>query len=205
MKIIGSHYSGDCSWISRYTEDYFVFDRTECGLDPSKVRKVANIGSDLYDKFTYIIENYNDLPEVALYTKTNLSKFISPNEFELVRNNKTFTPILTMTHKTYMPTCFYQDGLYWEINSLWYLNSHPPKSQQALNELLDMLNMRQRVYNAFAPGSSYILTRKDIKRHPKKFYEKLRSFLDWSIYPGEAHVIERSLYYIWGTDYVKSN
>ncbi len=57
--------------------------------------------------------------------------------------------------------------------------------------------MDEREYNAFAPGSNYILTRENILKHPKEFYVKLRSFLDWEVYPGDAQLLERNLYYLW--------
>ena len=48
----------------------------------------------------------------------------------------------------------------------------------------------------FAPGSNYILTAEDIRRHPVEFYIKLYNYLTWAVYPGEAQVIERGLYTI---------
>src|SRR3990167_2328060 len=194
MKIIGSHFKGDCSWIPEETKDYFIFDRSDCGLDPKKVRKVPNIGSDLLDKFTYIVDNYDNLPEVATYIKTNLFKFISTAEYEQVKNNKTFTPLLTFTHKVYMPVCFYQEGIYWEVNNAWYLGAHPAKDPVGLMSFLGISNMK---YLPFAPGSNYILPKANILKHTKEFYQKLISYIDYDVYPGECHIIERSLYTLW--------
>jgi hypothetical protein len=52
-------------------------------------------------------------------------------------------------------------------------------------------------YVPFAPGSNYILPKETILKHPKELYEKLRSYLDWTVYPGEAQIIERGLYTLW--------
>jgi len=198
MKIIGSHYKDSAKWIAEETDDYFIFDRSDCGLDPKKVRKVPNIGSDLLDKFTFIVENYDDLPDVATYIKTNLFKFISRGEYEKVKHNKFFTPLLTMGHRAYLPICFYgTDGLYYEKNDYWYLNSHPPQSPERFEELVDLLGIRNLQYNAFAPGSSYILPKENILKHPKSFYEKLITIINYDVYPGECHIIERALYTLW--------
>jgi hypothetical protein len=86
------------------------------------------------------------------------------------------------------------NGLYHEINNYWYLKSHPAKRKK---ELVDFLGIKYKLYLAFAPGSNYIVPRENILKHSKDFYIKLRSFLDWTVYPGEAQIIERSLYYIW--------
>lgn len=182
-------------WIKDYTDDVVMYDRSETPLEGSIV--VPNIGSDIYDKLTYIIDNYDDLPEVAVYSKANIFKYITTEEWNEMCNNITFTPILTQHHKTYLPVCFYdQHGLYNELNNYWYLESHPCKSQESMLELLSLLNNRS-IYNQFAPGSNYILPKENILQHTKIFYMKLRSFLDWTIYPGEAQIIERNLYHIW--------
>ena len=193
MKYIVSRYNQDVSWLKDYTKNVVLYDRSEEPLPGAT--KVPNIGSDIYDKLTYIIDNYDNLPSVAVYTKANLWKYITKEEFDEVKDNKCFTPLLTQHHKTYLPVCYYKNGLYYELNNYWYLESYPCKSQENLIELLGLLN-NVTTYHGFAPGSNYILPRENILQHTKVFYMKLRSFLEWSVYPGEAQIIERNLYNI---------
>lgn len=197
MKYVVSRYNHDYSWLSEYTDDLVLYDRSEKAAPNAIV--VPNIGTDLLDKFTFIIDNYDNLPDVAIYTKCNLFKYIAKEEFNQVKDNKTFTPLLTKNHKTYSdekgPICFYDsEGMYNETNNYWYLNPHPARKTA---ELVEFLQMGNRFYNAFAPGSNYILPKENILKHPKEFYVKLRSYLDYDVYPGEAQIIERNLYYIW--------
>lgn len=195
MKWIISRYNHDISYLPEYTSDYVLYDRSEEPIEGSIV--VPNIGSDLYDKLTYIIDNYDDLPRVAVYTKANIFKYITKEEFDEIKDNEVFTPILTRQHKTYLPVCYYdEEGMYNEINNLWYLGSHPPKSIESVEDLLHLINNITE-YCTFAPGSNYILPRKNILKHTKVFYMKLRDFLTWDRYPGEAQIIERHLYHIW--------
>lgn len=193
-----SRYNQDVSWIGQYTPSCVLYDRSEEPMPGSNV--VMNIGTDIADKLHYIITNYNNLPAVQVYTKANLFKYITQPEFDRVKNNPFFTPLLTMNHRTYSDDsgqviCYYKDGIYWEINNLWYLNSHPckfdPKDLQAL------MGIDKLEYVPFAPGSNYILTAEDIRRHPIEFYQKLYNYLTWAVYPGEAQVVERGLYTIW--------
>lgn len=197
LKFIVSRYNNDISWLKDYTNDVVLYDRSEEPLPNAIV--MPNIGSDIYDKFTYIIDNYDNLPDVAVYTKGNLFKFIRKEEFDKVCNNKTFTPLLTKFHKVQMPVACYQDGMYYEINNYFYLIPHPAKHAE---EIIRLFRMNEREYNAFAPGSNYIIPKENILRHPKQLYEKLRSFLDWAVYPGDAQLIERNLHYLWGTDII---
>jgi|SRR3990167_3021357 len=195
MKYIVSRYNHDASWLKEYTDDIIIYDRSEIPLDESII--VPNIGSDIYDKFTYIIDNYDNLPDVAVYTKCNLFKYISKEEYDKVCQNKTFTPLLTQHHRVYEPICRYNNGMYEEVNNYWYFDIHKPKNKESVEDLKDMLQLRGREYLKFAPGSNYILPRENILKHPKDFYIKLRSYLAWDIYPGEAQMCERGLYYLW--------
>ena len=191
-----SRYNHDISWIADYAgTDYTLYDRSEKPIPGSIV--VPNIGSDLYDKFTFIIDNYDNLPTVGIYTKCNLFKYLEKSEFELLKDNTTFTPLLTQNHKTYLPVCYYKDNIYWEINDMWYLNSHPCENKMIPHELQEILGISQMEYLPFAPGSNYILPKENILKHSKKFYELLRSYLEWDRYPGEAQIMERGLYTLW--------
>jgi hypothetical protein len=195
MKYVISRYNHDLTWINDYTNDYTLYDRSDLPLDNSIV--VPNIGSDIHDKLSFIIDNYYNLPDIAVYAKANLFKYITKEEFEIVKDNKTFTPLLTKHHKVYEPICRYNGEIYEEINNGWYLASHPPKNELAARELFQLLNLDKRPYIQFAPGSNYILPKENILKHSKAFYEKLRSYLDWTVYPGEAQIMERGLYYLW--------
>ncbi len=201
-----SNYNADISWILDYTDNYIIYDRSDTDewikpFDPKKVIKVPNIGWDIYDKFTYIIDNYENLPEAMILTKGNIFKYITKEEFDEVCNNSYLTPLSTKHHKTYMPTCFYgKDGMFNEINNSWYLNALPTKYFKSYNQFIEPLGLEIPKYIKFAPGSNYIVTRDNILKHPKSFYEKLRCCIDYGPTPGEAQIIERFLYTLWTTD-----
>lgn len=197
MKYVISRYNHDIDWVSEYTTDCVLYDRSEIPAKGSI--SVPNIGSDLYDKFTFIIDNYENLPPVAVYTKANLFKYITKEEFDLVKDNTTFTPLLTKHHKAYSneqgPVCYYDSkGMFNEINNYWYLYPHPAKFAPLI---IEKFKMNTRLYNAFAPGSNYILPKENILKHHKALYEELRGYLDWDVYPGDAQLLERNLFYLW--------
>ncbi|MDP2788589.1 MAG: DUF3431 domain-containing protein [bacterium] len=203
-----SNYNADMSWILDYTDNYIIYDRSDTDewikpFDPKKVIKVPNIGWDIYDKFTYIIDNYDNLPETMILTKGNIFKYITKEEFDEICNNETFTPILTKHHKTYMPVCFYsEDRMFNEKNNSWYLRSFPARYFTSYNQFIKNLGLSAPKYVKFAPGSNYLVTKQNILKHPKSFYEQLRRCVDYSALPGEAQIIERFLYTLWITDKV---
>jgi hypothetical protein len=185
-----------------------LYDRSDNPIPGSNI--VPNLGTDISDKLHYIITNYNNLPPVAVYTKANLlEKYITKPEFDKVKNNTWFTPLLTMNHQevkydgteeyvkrhgTDKDVSYYKDGIYYELNNLWYLNAHPIKHNP--EEIQALMGIDKLEYIPFAPGSNYILTAEDIRRHPIEFYIKLYNYLMWAVYPGESMIIERGLYTI---------
>lgn len=202
MKAIFSNYNFTPNWINQYYDDYIIFDRSDSReylneFPQDKIKIVPNIGTDIWDKFNWIIENYEYLPPVVLLSKSNLFKYISKEEFDLVKDNTKFTPLLTKNHEEKQGICYYKDGIYWEINNGWYLESHPVKTPERINTIMELMGYKGMRYVPFAPGSNYILPKENIIKHPKEKYEKLRSLLEWSIYPGEAQLIERGLFKLW--------
>jgi len=217
MKYVVSRYNHDYSWLAEYTDDVVMYDRSETPASNSIV--VPNIGTDILDKFNFIIDNYDNLPDVAVYTKCNLFKYMSKLEFDKVKDNKTFTPLLTQGHMEVLcdaemcrqqgwempkPFSYYKDGMYYELNYPAFLKHHPTKDPQWCYAdtfrgfpLLKLLGIDKMEYTPFAPGSNYILPKENILKHPKSFYEELRSYLEWDRYPGESMIIERALYTIW--------
>jgi hypothetical protein len=195
MKYVLTNYEADCEWVKDYTHDYLIYDRSDCGL-PNRISR-DNRGDADYDKLSYIVDNYYDLPDVFLLSKSNLFKFITKEEFDKVKDNTDFTPLLTQGHKTYEPICRYNGGIYEEINNSWYLNSVPAKYFNNYHEFAKAFFLPDPEYLKFAPGGSYILTRERVHRYGRDFYDSLREILPYCQRPGEAHMIERSYYNIW--------
>lgn len=203
-KYIVSNYGYDMTWLLGYGDNYLVYDRSDTdepvkNLDPQKVIKVPNIGWDIYDKLTYIIDNYDNLPPIVTLIKGNLWKYISKEEFNQVKDNKTFTPLLTKSYKTAMPVCFYsEDGLYNEFNDRWFLGVKEGERVKEYDKFWESIEpgYQNEEYKRFAPGASYILPRENILQHPKAFYEKLRTFVDYAAQPAEIWLIERDMYHI---------
>lgn len=202
MKYILVNYNFDPSWVLDYTDDYLIYDRSEDfnywtrNVDTSKVIRTQNIGNVDFDRLTYLIDNYDRLPEVFLLAKSNLFKFITEEEFQKVKDNTDFTPLLTQNHKVYEPICRYNNGIYEEINNSWYVPSMIHKFE-TYNEWARYLNLPQPEYLQFAPGGNYILTRERVQRYPLESYIKMRKTLRYTQLPAEAHFVERSYYTLW--------
>lgn len=209
MKYVLVNYCFDPSWVVRYTDDYLIFDRSDDGKDwckdlpKDKVIKTQNIGNVDYSKLLYLIDNYDNLPDTFLWIKSNLFKYITPEEFDKVKDNKHFTPLLTQGHLCYTDeqgwVNYYENEMYHERNNSWYLNTeHRPKYVESFNEWAKIHGLPQNLhYIPFAPGGNYILTREKVHKYSRDYYENMASMLDWAQLPGESQCCERSYYLMW--------
>src|SRR3990167_2122131 len=107
MKAVLINYAFDPVWLKDYPElEVTMYDRSDDGIERNltqygAVYKTSNKGDVDFDKLGWLIENYDNLPDYFLWSKSNLFKFITKEEWDKVKNNKVFTPIFTQTHKTY--------------------------------------------------------------------------------------------------------
>lgn len=204
MKAVLVNYNYTPDWLKTYNFDLTLYDRSDDGMKrdiPGNVIKTENRGNVDFDKLNYLIDNYDTLPDVFLWGKSNMFKYIEQDEFDKLLDNKKFTPLLSKNHKTYMDrlglVCFYDGyGMYNERNDSWYLYPHPAKFQ-SYGQFAAYLNLPSPPFLAFAPGGNYILTREVVHKYSKDLYQKMADLLPYTTLPGEAHMLERTYWNLW--------
>lgn len=200
--LVNYNFTPDKEWIG---DDYLIYDRSDDGIDhlvefdKSKVIYTENLGNADYDKLCYLIDNYDNLPEVFLWGKTNLFKYITSEEYNEVKDNQTFTPLLTKNHKVYQDhngwVCYYSEGIYWERNPLLYSQDY--KYFINYPAFCHAFALPNPPYIPFPPGGNFILTKEKVHKYGVDYYKKLASYLPYAREPLEAHFCERSYYTIW--------
>lgn len=206
--LVVSNYNNDIRWVPDYTDNYIIYDQSEVpeypkNIDLKKVVKNKHTGHNLSDYFTFIIDNYDNLPDCTIFFKGNgFPRHVPREYFDRIANNDYFTPIEDpKMHKTYWPTCFFSsDGGFCEINNSWYLGvGHPLKYFYNYNDFLRFCFKDPVIpkYVRFAPGGMYIVPKQNILKLPKIFYENLKTFVSYAHFPSEAYIVERALYTLW--------
>lgn len=204
--LINYNFTPDPTWIG---EDYVLYDRSDDGIDhlkdfdQSKIITTKNEGQVDFDKLSYLVENYDNLPDVFLWGKTNLFKYITKEEYENVKDTRTFTPLLTKGHKTYSDrngvVCFYRGEWYMERNDNWYFNRFQSKYVNSFNEWVNMFQLpSNQSYIPFAPGGNYILTKERVHKYSRDYYARMAGMLPYCREPVEAQCAERSYGLMWG-------
>jgi hypothetical protein len=187
MKWVISHYLGDYEWVKEYTNDYVVYNKKE-----------KNVGYNIYDIMTYIVDNYDNLPEKVAFVKANmLERHITKEEFDRALSKEDVVALCTQHHKVDGNINYYFDGIYHEKNNSWYFAEYPQKYFKSFPEYAKEMGISSPDYLPFAPGGCYIVPKANILKRSKEFYQKLLEFCSWSQINAESHAIERSLYMIW--------
>lgn len=209
MKAVLVNYNFSPTWLLDSDLDYHLIDRSDSkdylkDFPPERVTYDENFGQVDFPKLMFLSQNYDHLPEYFLWGKSNLFKFISLEEWEKIKDNKTFTPVLTQNHRTYSdpdgnPVCFYADGIYHERQGVAQssFDQFGYRFCKTYDDFADMFGLTHPPYFAFAPGGNYILTRECVHRFSRDFYYEMASILPYAQEPREAHMCERTYLNLW--------
>lgn len=209
MKAILINYNHDPKdWWLEYgfkPEDVMVYDRSDDGVERSftaKTYKTDNMGDVDRDKLTYLVENYDDLPDVFLWGKTNLFKSVEPEYLSRCLETGLFAPLLRFDHKTYSDRFGvvnrYSGPIYEERADSWFFHNPALSSRfDSWEQWCDYFGLPKKAFIPFSPGGNYILTRDRVHRYAPEFYQKMLDTLPYAMHPAEAHACERTYFYLW--------
>lgn len=225
--VVTNHSNHDLEWL-KMTYDYgflpqntLIYDRTPDNF-PNKSRidhlgkviKSPNVGSNPYDIGRYIVEHYDNLPDMMIHIKGNLlqRRYTTKERFIYALKANWFVPIDRGDH---VPNDFS-----FIINDNWF--SLPMYSEQrnaTVSGLGPIQNMKiyPRIctfkdfikdlfiisdenipkFISFAPGANYAVPKNVILKYSKNFYKKMMHYTDYSNNPIEAHWFERIYQLAW--------
>lgn len=208
MQAILVNYDFDPVWLKDYPElEVTMYDRSDDGIERNltqygKVIKTPNMGDVDHDKLTYLIENYHTLPEVFVWGKTNLFKYVDEAYFKEALNKAEYAPLLKFDHKTYSDhfgvVCRYSGNMYEERADSWFFNNPAlAKRCPSWEAWATHFRLPKTPFIPFAPGGNYILTKERVHRYSRDLYEEMRDTLPYAMHPAEAHACERSYQLLW--------
>lgn len=209
MRAVLVNYRYEPTWLSEYPDlEPIIYDRSDDGEARDltiygSVYKTQNMGDVDYDKLGFLVEHYDNLPDVFVWGKTNLLKYVSKEYFDDALLKSDFAPLLKLDHRIYSdnlgPVNKYQGGIYYERADSWFFHNPDLSHKYFRNweEWASRFGLPLEGFIPFAPGGNYILTRERVHRYGRDFYEEMRATLDYAMHPAEAHACERSYYYIW--------
>lgn len=204
MKAVLVNYNFTPTWLLTSGLDYLIYDRSDSkdflkDFPQDRIIYEENIGQVDFPKLSYLIENYDALPDVFLWGKTNLFKYISEEEYNKVKDNQFFTPLLTQNHEQKIDglgvLCYYEGGMYYERNTMLF--GMPTKFCKTYNEFAYMFGLPTPEFIPFPPGGNFILTKEVVHKYSRDFYKDMRNVLNYCKEPAEAQFCERAYYTMW--------
>lgn len=209
-KWIVNSYKNDVSWISDYTDNYIIYDKSGELPETDKILHQKNVGLSGYDFCCFIIDNYDNLPDICVFMKDNIFTRNPPHcnkeKFDTLIKNNFFTTLESQEH---LPESYAHikdvDGGYMEINNSWYVKSHINTYGKDVAKYFYDYNIfmsfmfigyESPKYVRFAPGGNYIVPKENLLFYSIDFWKKLKLYQSHHINPVEAHIIERALFYI---------
>ena len=231
--VISNHSNHDLEWIKisyHYgfsPENIIIYDRTpddfpnKSPIDHlGKVIKSPNVGSNPYDIGRYIVDHYENLPDVMIHIKGNLLQkeyttfarflyglranwFVSLDRGNLIlRNGFNDTEFSFACNDNW-----YCHPTQWDINheNLHFLG--PLDSTKVYPRIKNFKDFLQDLFVlqdyeipkliSFAPGANYVVPKNQILKYSKNLYKKIMYYTDYSNNPIEAHWFERVFKYMW--------
>ncbi len=227
-KLVVSNHNSDLEWLSM-TYDYgfspqntIIYDRSDEEKDWSHLGeslRSPNVGENIYDIMRFIVEHYDNLPDVSIFIKGNLFQrpeehggenyYTTKERFKRALEAEYFLPIERFHEST---SVVINGGGF--VQPTWEASSNPNIYARYFSTFPQMLNKLFAnpptfPYNRFAPGGNYVVPKGNILKFSKEFYEKLQFYCsyeppdEFQRTSGESYLIERALYLIWTEDLIE--
>lgn len=207
MKAVLVNYGHDPQdWWLKYGLEARVYDRSDDGVERifnAETYRTTNVGDVDFDKLSYLVENYHTLPDVFVWGKSNLFKYVDEEYFKEKLDKGVYAPLLKQDHKTYSDqfgvVCKYQGEMYMERADSWFFNNPQldRREQMTWEKWCNLMQLPQEAFIPFPPGGNFILTRERVHRYAPEYYARMRDMLPYAKHPAEAHACERSYHYLW--------
>lgn len=224
--VVSNHANHDLEWL-KMTYDYgfspsntLIYDRTpddfKGKVDIEHLGKVIpspNIGSNPYDIGRYIVDHYDNLPDMMIHIKGNLlqKNYTTEERFIYALQSNWFVPIDGGTLcESYFPYLvnnnWFAQPMEWEdrterekIEEIKLMKVYPRISslREFIKDLFEVEDKDIPKFLSFAPGANYAVPKNCILKYSKNFYKKIMDYTDYSNNPIEAHWFERVLQLAW--------
>jgi len=198
-----SRYSEDPSWVKDITDNYIIYNKGNELSPEFKQKLLPNFGGNQYDIFSFIHENYNDLPELMIFVQGDPFDHCLKERFDMLIKNDSYTQLFGDVN--------YPDGEYDEPNNNWYID--PVQRDKNIKSSIGSFDeYAQMIFGdytpldrlKFPPGSQILVEKDRCRFYSREFWEKLMSLIPKEIGLNggvEAHIIERSIDLIFQNKY----
>lgn len=182
--IVVARYNEDTSWIpEKYLANTKVYNKGEGGDLP-------NIGRESHTYLTYIVENYDNLPDVVFFTQGGGPAHIDGKPIEY------FTDIQESVSDNFMVSDI-KNGLEENLHRPSYGNETLyPEKLDFKSWMKEHIGVELQNELTFYKGACFSVKKERILARPLEFYKKLLALIPEHKNPEVGHYFERAWWYI---------
>lgn len=205
-KIIVARYSEDVEWLENISDKCIILNKGQ-QLNALNEIMLKNVGRESHSYLWYIIENYDNLPDICVFTQGKISdhnlygdtpdKYLLRLKLEAEMYEKS-KPRVTFDYNTNSFKWFMPDWNYC-LDNFYYFNDNNYRHKK----LILFIDWFKQFIQPTYPNPMHIYTnalfavkKELILKHPIEYYKKLIKEVEYNVNPVEGHFFERSWYYI---------
>lgn len=200
-KIIVARYNEDIEWLKNEMSNCIIYNKGQ-QLNIENEVLLNNVGRESDTYLNYIIQNYNNLPDVVVFTQAKISDHRGSNNINYLLNlkNEAFIHSKSQDYLVYRDKtgqqCWNSD---WNFENGEYYLKHCYKDNKPILFIDWFKRHIQNEYpnpiKIYANGL-FAVSKELILKHSIDYYKNLILQLNHHINSSEGHFFERSWYYI---------
>lgn len=203
--IVVAHYNENLNWLSCFDKNSIIVYSKGKSSEIDCIQKfLPNVGREAHTYLTYILENYDNFPDIIFFTQGDISEHKITIDKEIINN--TFLNI--KTHSQNYNICPFKSGLNHDWHLRNYKNSNLTRFKlSGLEFFRTYINKSINIHNEICwySGAIFSVTKEMIKTRSRDYYQILYLLINKDNNPEIAHFFERSWYYIFNLDKINSN
>jgi hypothetical protein len=201
-KIVVARYNENIEWLRSEHENCIIYNKGQKLNLPNELF-LENVGRESETYLQYIINNYDHLPDIIVFTQARIADHKGRNDVNyLIKiKNEALQHTKSQNYITHTETeshthCWDKE---WNlVNGTYYLENNYKN-----NDRITFIDWFKKNINETYPtptkiycAAIFAVRKENIINKPVEYYKKLIAHVNHHIDPAEGHFLERSWYYI---------
>lgn len=202
-KIVVARYNEYIDWLQKDMKNVIVYNKFY-PLNITNQIMLSNVGRESESYLNYIIHNYDNLPDIVIFTQARISDHRGSDNINYLMKLKEQAllfgksiPIVKHIENEFNNSCWDRD---WNIDNFgnYFLANNYLNNELIVFEDWFKRHIRPEYPTPFFiyPNAIFAVRKDLILKHPLQYYKYLINLVNHHINPAEGHFFERSWFYI---------
>lgn len=182
IKIIVARYNEDMEWTKQFP-NVIIYNKGE-PLNVDNELFLENVGREGHTYYKYICDNYDTLDDYTVFLQGNPfdhSPNIIANLNNLINNTNLHIGFVYLSELMYATTLEQEKYAFGDL----FINI-----ENIYEKIFGIRGVPDKQF-VFGAGAQFVVSKNNILKNPKEFYENIVKILEYSDNPIEGHFVER--------------